>query len=200
MIEYEIAALTEDFKQMRTHIEEYTKLQFQLIGVAYAIAGAALALWGGLTSGPKSLSLLVFPPVFCGLALAQLYLHSSIKLASRYINFNIRPRMETIISLENDYEGYGTVWGWEEYYVHSNRVTALLGSVIIFLAWLPAIGALLLYWLLIPTPWSTPERVLFIFDLVLVFLTFASILVVTLVNERLWKGEENRDTETTSRE
>jgi heme/copper-type cytochrome/quinol oxidase subunit 4 len=197
VVDHEVTALVEDYRRVSTHITEYAKLQYQLIGVAYAIVGAALALWGSSTSQLQPLLILFFPPVFCAIVLVQLYLHSSIKSLSRYINFRLRPRMEAIINSEHPSTiKPRTIWGWEEYYVQSHRIPRFiirqLGSVIIFLALLPGIGALLSYWLIASTPWPASEQVWFTLDAVAVFLTFALIVFVKMVNEHWWRIEKEQ--------
>lgn len=199
VIEYEIAALIEDYKRISTHIAEYAKLQYQLVGVAYAIAGTALALWGSSMSPPQPLPILFFPPIFCAIVLVQLYLHSSIKSLARYINFRLRPRMEAIINSRlPPHSERSTIWGWEEYYVQSHRIPRFiirqLGSVIIVLALLPAVGALMLYWLLAPIPWSATEQVWVVLDVAAVLLTFALIVFVKLINEHWWRVEKKQQT------
>ncbi len=199
-IEHEVSALTEEYRRVSTQVSEHSKLQYQLVGVVYAIGGTALSLWGSSSSQPQPLAILFFPPLFCAIVFVQLYLHSSIKSSARYINFRLRPRMEAIINAGLPQQAeHRKIWDWEEYYVHSHRVARFiirqLGSVIIVLALLPAVGAILVYLLIRPTaagPITQFEQIWFLIDVATASLTFALIVIVKLINERWWKNEKEQ--------
>lgn len=91
------------------------------------------------------------------------------------------------------------VWAWEEYYVQSHRISRFiirqLGSIIIVLALLPAVGAILVYLLVKPTPpvsQSSIEQTGFWIDTFLIAFTFLLIVIVKLINERWWKIEQEQ--------
>ncbi len=200
VVEYEVRALLEDYQRIASHIVEFQKLQYQLVGVAYAIVGATLALWGSSSTRPQSLPLLLFPSVFCGIVLVQLYLHANIKSFARYINFRLRPRMEAVINSKDVSKSEWTaIWDWEEYYVRSHQLPRFiirqLGSVIVILPFLPAVGALILYWLLVPSPWPETEQFLVTFDSAVVSLTFAFIIFVKVINEHWWQVEKEQESQ-----
>ena len=199
-IDYEVTALVEEFRRVSAQIEDHSKLQYQLVGVAYAIVGAALSLWGSSSSQPQPLAILFFPPIFCAIVFVQLYLHSSIKSSGRYINFRLRPRMEAIINAGAATTAkHRQVWDLEEYYVQSHRISRFfirqLGSIIIVLALLPAVGAMLVYLLVKSTPLvgqSLIEQIGFWIDISLIAFSFLLIVIVKLINERWWKTEQEQ--------
>jgi len=199
--EYEVKALVEDYRRMWTHVVDFARLQYQLVGVAYAIAGTALALWGSRKpeEQPPPTFSLFFPPIFCAIAVVQLYLHSSIKSFARYINFRLRPRMEAIVSDGLPQSARNTIWTWEEYYVQSHGLLRWIirqfGSVIIVLALLPAAGALAFFLLLVfrfPSTFKADwtDWALFIFDAGAIGLTFVLFVFVKAINEYWWIVEK----------
>jgi hypothetical protein len=68
----EVEALMEDYRRSSNHITEFAKLQYQLVGLAYTVAGTAIALGVNSTSQFQSSLLLLFPIVFCGIVWVQL--------------------------------------------------------------------------------------------------------------------------------
>jgi hypothetical protein len=113
-LDHEANALAVSYGHVTTHITEFAKLQYQLVGVAYALAGAILTFLGGGTAKPQLI--LFFPVIFCGIVWVQLYLHSNIKSYGRYLNFKLRPRMEEIINTGIPIPKRQSIWDWEDYY------------------------------------------------------------------------------------
>ncbi|MEZ4672590.1 MAG: hypothetical protein R3E39_32215 [Anaerolineae bacterium] len=113
-LDHEANALSVAYGHVTTHITEFAKLQYQLVGIAYALAGAILTFLGGGTAKPQLI--LFFPVIFCGIVWVQLYLHSNIKSYGRYLNFRLRPRMEEVINSGFPTTEYHKVWDWEDYY------------------------------------------------------------------------------------
>lgn len=187
-VEKEFTAIVEEFKRISNQITEHSKLQYQLVGVAYAIGGAALTFWSGTANKVQPIAILFFPPLFCAIVLVQLYLHSTIKSSSRYINFYLRPRMEEIVD--------NGVWRWEEYYVESHRMVRYIirqfGSVVIVINLLPAIGALIVFVLVETQKFTGLETFWLVLDIVIITLTFALVIFVKLINERWWKIENQK--------
>jgi tetratricopeptide (TPR) repeat protein len=189
----EVEALMEDYRRASNHITEFAKLQYQLVGLAYTVAGTAIALGVNSSSQLQSTLLLLFPPVFCGIVWVQLYLHTNIKSIGIYTYFQLRPRMEAIINPDpSPFSKYTSVWEWEDYYENADRYVRLVvrgfGFLINVLPLLPAIGALYIY-----GGQSKPsEPAFFYLDVALVLITFILFAFVMFVNNRARIIEEDR--------
>lgn len=193
----EVVALLEDYNRISTQILEFKKLQYQLVGVTYAIGGAALTLWG-TSIQPKPFAILFFPPLFCAIVLVQLYLHSHIKSSARFINFRLRPRMEAIINSGSlQHPSFHVIWDWEEYYVQSHAIPRFiirkLGSVIILLALIPALASIFIFFLMNPLPLSALtffEQLWLWIDFAMILLTLFLFFFVHMINEKWWNVEK----------
>jgi hypothetical protein len=197
IIQYEFEALIEDYKRMSRNIADFTKLQYQLAGLTYIIAFAILIVLSSSISTSEFLIILFFPPVFYAVVLVQLYLHSEIKSHSRYINFRLRPRMESIINfgLSSDV-GRHVVWDWDEYYEESHPVIRFfirsLGHVVYLLPLFLAVGAQLIFWIFAPYPWRVIEQTWFDLDVLLGLFIIGIIIFVGLINENWWRLARNQ--------
>lgn len=193
--DYEFAALLEDYRRASRQISGLTRLQYQLCALTLLIAGAILAVLTTSVSTPRSIYLLVFPPVFFAVVLIQLYLHSEIKSHSRYINFALRSRVEDIINAGAPPEkNHHVAWDWDEHYAQSYPIARFiirsLGHTVYLLPFALALGALSVYSSLEPFPWPQAEQTWFLIDELLALFALGLIVFVGLINEYWWRSEK----------
>jgi hypothetical protein len=164
-----VSALTSAYSHATTHIAEFAKLQYQLVAIAYGLAGAAIAFFGSqvtpqlgsvLTGAQlQSTFLLFLPPIFYAISFVQIYLHTQIKRYGRYVSYDLRPKMEAIIEarlrIEQSFSQGLKFWNWETVYeedikqsllskIHSWIVRAL-SLLIMILPVVPAVASIGLY-------------------------------------------------------
>jgi hypothetical protein len=164
-----VSALTSAYSHATTHIAEFAKLQYQLVAIAYGLAGAAIAFFGSqltpqlgsvLTGAQlQSTFLLFLPPIFYAISFVQIYLHTQIKRYGRYVSYDLRPKMEAVIEarlrIEQSFSQGLKFWNWETVYeedikqsllskIHSWIVRAL-SLLIMILPVVPAVASIGLY-------------------------------------------------------
>lgn len=156
------SALIASYDHATSHISEFAKLQYQLVAVAYGLAGAAIVFFNDQLTQSQShiqkMFLLVLPAVFYALVFVQIYLHSQIKKYGRYINYKLRPKMEAIVQASLNTSDTVDLWDWEESYKHGlsptiiarveSIVTRILSLLVIALPLVPALGAIVTFELL----------------------------------------------------
>jgi hypothetical protein len=189
MHEHQVTALVEEYKWISSNMVEQAKLSYQLVGISYVIAGAALAFMK-----QPSTTTLFFPPIFCAIVAVQAYLHSYIQSLLRYVNFRLRPAIEEIIATETS--AHVTVWAWGDYWVESHLIPTILikavGTLVVYINLLPAIGALLFYGLNPPVPVPSNDELFFRLDIVLILLTFIFAYLVFYLNAYWWELEKRQ--------
>jgi len=156
-----VSALTTSYAHATTHIAEFSKLQYQLVAIAYGLAGAAIAFFGNQLGQPgaqlQGTFLLFLPPIFFAIAFVQIYLHTQIKRYGRYVEHDLRPKMEAVIEadLGLNENSHLSIWDWETVYVKDvapsrlsrfhTWIVRILSLLIMVLPLIPAIAAIGLY-------------------------------------------------------
>ncbi|MBK8033816.1 MAG: hypothetical protein IPK17_30820 [Chloroflexi bacterium] len=157
-----IGALIASYDHATSHISEFAKLQYQLVAIAYGLAGAAIAFFGDQLTQPQvqvqGTFLLALPVIFYALVFVQVYLHSQIKRYGRYVNYKLRPKMEAIVQTQLKTTEQVALWDWEETYKHGitksigtaieGLASRILSLLILALPLIPAMGAIVIFELL----------------------------------------------------
>lgn len=210
-----VSALNQAYAHATTHIAEFAKLQYQLVAIAYGLAGAAIAFFATGTNQAlgsqtglqvEGTFILFLPPIFYAISFVQIYLHAQIKRYGRYVNFDLRPKMEALIQVRLGIKDELGVpfWNWEDIYVENNPESRLakvhsvsvrvLSLIIMVLPLVPAIAAIFLYWAINrDRPFPVLDKAVFMFDGAIAFFAVLLIGMIGWVNMKdLNKQSENR--------
>jgi hypothetical protein len=198
--QHEIQALIEDYKSMRSYMAEYHKLNYQWLTIIYAASGV-LILFSGSIKDRESI-ILVFPPIFCAMLIAMVFIYSHAQSMARYINFQLRPRFESLIndSLQVPFRKF---WSWDADFFEQSGWSMLIirlpGSVFFAIPLFPAI-ALLAIFIVIVKPYSFVgwalfevccyseiETLLIKIDFWLIVSTAVYTIIALWHNHHLWK-------------
>lgn len=212
-----VSALTTSYAHATTHIAEFSKLQYQLVAIAYGLAGAAIAFFGNQLgqSGTQfqGTFLLFLPPIFFAIAFVQIYLHTQIKRYGRYVEYDLRPKMEAIIEadLGLNENSHLSFWDWETVYIKDivpsklarfhTWIVRILSLLIMVLPLIPAIAAIGIYEIIDSNrAFTTFENVFRIINLTTLIVTISLIGIIGWVNlfeldkQARRKGEQDKQT------